>query len=397
MNKRRLEAKQKRKRPLLCGEACTHSLQEECAVLFWKGGRKYTERKEPIPAAHPQPCPAVPHHSPPLPLAKTKGLQGAGTPRPAPRRRLPGQLPLQTLDLSLRVSWRFGSHQEPQVAPQEQAASSVLPGGRPRPAPNQSTPELPTSQPSPCPLLPHSPPGGSGIARLGPAGPRWGQGRDHGARGTGRTPGARRRAGALAPALPHRPQPLRTPTRTHGRRAPSRLRGGRERGSARNPWNEAPPALSRALPGSAGPRPRARPSSPAGGGRAQVRRRRGGGRASRARGRLISPPPPAPRLTAARTYPTDADVLGRPTSAWGPGCNRPRGAREPSAPGVHRPLTHTGPNPRGPGSGNTALVHTHEHKRTSRARPEARRSGPARLPLPRTHTVGSRTRWTQHT
>lgn len=318
MNKRRLEAKQKRKRPLLCGEACTHC-RKSVPFCFGKGAGSILKGKEPIPAAHPLPCPAVPHHSPPLPLAKTKGLQGAGTPRPAPRRRLPGQLPLQTLDLSLRVSWRFGSHQEPQVAPQEQAASSVLPGGRPRPAPNQSTPELPASQPSPCPLRPHSPPGGSGLARLGPAGPRWGQGRDHGARETGRTPGARRRAGALAPALPHRPQPLRTPTRTHGRRAPSRLRGGRERGSARNPWNEAPPALSRALPGSAGPRPRARPSSPAGGGRAQVRRRGGGGRASRARVRLISSP--------TRSTPDGSSHLPN-------GCRRARAANVRMGPGL---------------------------------------------------------------
>lgn len=114
--------------------------------------------------------------------------------------------------------------------------------------------ELPEGQPSPSPPLPHSPPGGPGRARLGPAGPRAGQrrGRDRWKRGTWRTPGARRRAGALAPALPH-DRPLRTPTRTRGQRAPSRLRRGRERGSERNPWNEAPPALTRVPPGSAGP------------------------------------------------------------------------------------------------------------------------------------------------
>ena len=173
-----------------------------------------------------------------------QGATGRGPPRPAPRRRLPGQLPLQTLDLSLRESWRFGSHQEPQVAPQEQAASSVLPGGRPRPTPSQSTPELPASQPSPCPLPPHSPPGGSGRARLGPAGPTEDRGGTTGRAGPGALRG---RADAQAPSRPR--------SRTDPRRSahpPAPTGGARRAGSAADAS-----AGARGIPGM-----RRRPPSP---------------------------------------------------------------------------------------------------------------------------------------
>lgn len=77
-----------------------------------------------------------------------------------------------------------------------------------------------------------------------------------GARGALRSAQTHRRARTRAPADS---RPPRTParTRTRGRRAPDRLRGGRERESARNPWNEAPPALTRALRA-----PRAQPGPP---------------------------------------------------------------------------------------------------------------------------------------
>ncbi|XP_059021003.1 small nuclear ribonucleoprotein-associated protein B'-like [Mustela lutreola] len=89
--------------------------------------------------------------------------------------------------------------------------------------PKSAHPEFPRRPALAGRVLLHSPPGGSGLARLEPAGPRGGQRRGGGvtAGRAGRTPRARRRTGALAPALPHR-LPLRTPTRTRGRRAPSR-------------------------------------------------------------------------------------------------------------------------------------------------------------------------------
>ncbi|XP_053752695.1 basic salivary proline-rich protein 1-like [Panthera pardus] len=205
--------------------------------------------------------------------------------------------------------------------------------------------------------------GSPASGRPGPVGGGGGRGGGTAER-AGRTPGARRRTGALAPALPHR-LPRCTPTRTRGRRAPGRLRGGRERGSARNPWNEAPPARPQAR--SAGLR-LARQNTPPGhappteqvGGRAQVSRLGSGGGAPRARERLVSPPPSrrTPRgrshLPRGRRRARAGDACCRPGAALGPRRRRqfPR-ARGPGISRISLP-------PKGPASGNSPSVYTHQ-------------------------------------
>lgn len=200
-------------------------MQEACAVLFWGVGRKYAGRKEARPNAH---LPAVPHHSPPLPTARTKGDAEHRAPSPGPRLRLSGRLLLGTPTGAgplPREPRRFGSHPEPQVALQEPAASS-LPEDALVPAPNQPTPEFPgtpalarpgSRQPAGRVSL-HSPRSGSGRAGLRPAEPL-GAAAEAGPQSA--RSALRGRADAQARSRPHSctDSPLLTPTRTRGRRA----------------------------------------------------------------------------------------------------------------------------------------------------------------------------------
>nr|XP_012423957.1 PREDICTED: proline-rich protein 36-like [Odobenus rosmarus divergens] len=355
-------------------------------------------RERPVPAAHPQPLPAALN---PALLCRWPGpgvYRARRAPSPAPCLALPELLPRGTPPparsrTSLRKPWSFGSHWEPQVAPREPAASSLQEDAL-SPAPSQPTRSSPTGQPSRALFSSThrwAALGSPASGRPDPARDGGGDGgRGGGGGGTaeraGRTPGARRRTGALAPALPHR-LPLRTPTRTRGRRAPSRLRGGRERGSARNPWNEAPPALSRALPGSAWPartRPRTRPSHRAGGRPSPGERARRRGRGLARRGEACFPSP------ARRTPCGDGSHVpsGCRRARAGNGCcgtGAALGPRE-EAPVPEdsrtRHLTHIYA-PQGSAGGNTPSAYP--HKRTFRARPGACCCGPGTFP--------TRTQW----
>lgn len=213
MNKRRLYTKQKQKRPLLCGEACIRC-RKSVPSCFGEGAGS-TQRGRAAPG-----CPAL-RSRPTAVLSRRPRPWGCRAPAAAspPTPKTPSTPDARALPPG-------GSK------PPARTNRLVLPGGRPRPAPSQPTPELPAGQPSPGRVLPHSPPGGSLRAHLGPARPRWGQrqGRDHGAHGAGRTPRVRPRAGAFAPAL--RTDPRRS-AHPHAHAGGARLEPARQRTRAR--------------------------------------------------------------------------------------------------------------------------------------------------------------------
>lgn len=192
-----------------------HWVQGECAVLFWRGGRKHTKRTMRLPAVH---ITAFPEAS------GDRGDAGRGPPRPPrasdsqdvlrePRllrshRRLPSG-PARTRHL-------FPAAGHPGSAP------TAHPKGPLRPALAQ-----PGSRPADRVNRTHRPAalGAPASGRPGPAGdPGAGTGPGH----AGRTPRARRRTGALAPEPPHGPPP-NTHTHTHARagqaEASARARG----------------------------------------------------------------------------------------------------------------------------------------------------------------------------
>lgn len=226
MKQRRLEAKQKR-RPLLFGEACTRC-RKRVPFCFGEWAGSIPRGKRPVRNAHLQPLPAVPHHSPPLPIARTKGDASTG---PPPRARASGSRdafysgPLQELDLSLGspgVSVPTGSLKLPREnqppPPCRRTPSSPL-----RTSPHLSFPGTPalarpgSRQPAGRVFL-HSPRGGSGRAGLRPAEPLGAAAEA----GPQRARSALRgRADAQARSRPHSCTdcPLLTPTRTRGRRA----------------------------------------------------------------------------------------------------------------------------------------------------------------------------------
>lgn len=276
----RLEATQKR-RPLLFGEACPR-----CRKSVWLGfeeGAGSTPRgKRPVPAAHPRLFPQSRTQPSRAAGQEPKGMRGGGAPScPDPPPRPP---PLSARLALGKPSRGWTSTSESPGAsvptrrlqyPRQEGATASLAGGRPPSGSESAQPcAPPQATPHPAWVSPARRPSNPALTtkRLRARPPRagrapWGRGRYLRARGA--HPGSHRRTGALAPALPHR-RPLRTPTRTRGPRAPGRLSGGRERGSPRNPWNEEPPAVSKAPPGSARPgrprpQPRPRPSHRAGG------------------------------------------------------------------------------------------------------------------------------------
>lgn len=213
---------------MLFGEACTRC-RKRVWWCFGEGAGRIPRGERPVPAAHLQSLPAVPHHCPRLPLAGTEGDAGGRAPFPAPRLRLPGRRSLGTpagAGALPREPRRFGSHREPQGAPQEPAASALQEDAL-GPAPRRPTPALPRSPALARPgYRQPAPPGSPALtaARLWARPPRDNRapgGRGRGGGGTAeraeRTPGSRRRTGALAPAPPHgRPTPH---THTHSRAA----------------------------------------------------------------------------------------------------------------------------------------------------------------------------------
>lgn len=343
---------------MLFGEACTRA-GRVCGLVLGRGQEVHREERDRsrLPILSPTRSPA---HSPPVPLARTKRDTGRRAPflprlpRPNPHPYFQDTFHSGTLPGAAHLPPRAGALRFPPGASSVPAKKEPPPPGRRASSvPLRVSPTLrsPAGHPSPGAGPQHSPPSGSGRARLGPAGPRGGGG------GTsaraGRTAGAHRRTGALAPALPHR-RPLRTPTRTRRQRAPGRLSGGRERGSPRNPWNEAPPALSAAPPGSARPdRPRPRPRpSPRRWGRAQVSRRGGASGAERA-GRGSFPFPRPPRAGGGQHPPGGCGRargrVGRTGPSAAPGPRR----RLPSQGARVACVSHTS-RPPGPAGGNTA-------------------------------------------
>lgn len=355
-----------------------------------RGGR-------PVPAAHPRPIPAVPHHNLPW---RRPGPRAAGRWAPFPARRPP--------ILSIGDAFHSGPFQKldlPPGAPSGPGKTShrLLPGGCPRARPESARQTSPQASPRPAEFSRTHRLATLGAPASSPRGPVGGGGGGRVARRTGRTAGRTDAQARSHPRSRRLPPPTHTRTHTHTRVE----RSGRERGSARNPWNEAPSALTRALrappgppghaPGSAPPTEQVGPSP----GELAVGRGRGLARPGEA---LF--PSPARRAPGGSSHlRAGADVLGRRTSAEGPEpCRAPRrtsravrargpsvshtpesGPREhtlsapahenlpraqvPAAVGQARSPTHTGrPMPRGDPAHVTA---------TSTAEPHFVPSGPA--------------------
>lgn len=206
-------------------------------------------------------------------------MLGTG-PLPGPRLRLPGRLSLGTPTGAgplPREPRRFGSHREPQVAPQEPAASSLQEDAL-GPAPNQPTPEFPGT---PALAWPGSrrPPAGFSCTHRGAAldAPAWDQPSPWGQRQRR----DRRARGAHCGGAPmHRRVRARAPAPTPPSSHPHAHAGGARRagsaadtsaGAQRIPGMRGrllPPVLCRAPPASARPartRPQTGPSHRAGG------------------------------------------------------------------------------------------------------------------------------------